>query len=218
MLNKMMAMEYAIPHGVDVSPEGLDLLQRMLLPKPEERITMDQILAHPWFLANLPPEAATMNETYSRAPYPAGQQSLEEIRRLLDEAKATAHPHGLMLRTSGSGASGGASDGSSDVAAHHQQHRHVRGGAAAVAPVGTLAYEDACIEDTIREEMAGLAVSSASDPSSAAGPAGAVGGTGAGQQVAGAPGSANSTAGLNAGACGCIPSIVKPHSGTPQPV
>ncbi|KAG1679770.1 hypothetical protein FOA52_012681 [Chlamydomonas sp. UWO 241] len=88
MLDKMVGMRYTIPEGVEVSPEGRDLLQRMLLPDPAARIQLEQIMVHPWFTTNLPPEAATMNDSYLRASFPSDHQRPEEIRRLLDDAKA----------------------------------------------------------------------------------------------------------------------------------
>ena len=56
------------------SGEGRDLLQRMLLPDPAARIQLEQIMVHPWFTTNLPPEAATMNESYLRAAFPPGER------------------------------------------------------------------------------------------------------------------------------------------------
>ena len=53
--------------------EGRDLLQRMLLPDPASRIQFEQIMVHPWFMTNLPPEAATMNDSYLRAAFPPGE-------------------------------------------------------------------------------------------------------------------------------------------------
>ena len=62
----------------------------MLFPDPTQRIQLEQIMLHPWFTTNLPPEAATMNESYLRASYPPGHQKVEEIHRLLEEAKMPA--------------------------------------------------------------------------------------------------------------------------------
>jgi serine/threonine-protein kinase SRK2 len=44
MLDKMVGMRYTIPEGVEVSTEGRDLLQRMLLPDPAARIQLEQIM------------------------------------------------------------------------------------------------------------------------------------------------------------------------------
>lgn len=38
-----------------VSEEALDLIQNMLLQKPEERLNLDQVMRHPWFTAQASP-------------------------------------------------------------------------------------------------------------------------------------------------------------------
>jgi serine/threonine protein kinase len=48
--------QWNVPDGVEISAECRDLLARMLVRDPEERITMAQIHTHPWFTANLPAE------------------------------------------------------------------------------------------------------------------------------------------------------------------
>eukprot|EP00798_Chlamydomonas_sp_ICE-L_P024140 gene24140-9725_t len=90
MLDKMVNMRYPMPDGVEISPEGRDLLQRMLLPDPAQRVQLEQIMVHPWFTTNLPPEAATMNTSYLKAGLPAGHQRPEDIKRLLEDAKNKA--------------------------------------------------------------------------------------------------------------------------------
>ncbi|GAX76465.1 hypothetical protein CEUSTIGMA_g3910.t1 [Chlamydomonas eustigma] len=87
LVGMMVDMKYTIPEDVEVSSEGRDLLQRMLLPDPATRIQLEQIMVHPWFTTNLPPEAATLNDSYLRAPFPAGHQQPDEIRQLLEGAK-----------------------------------------------------------------------------------------------------------------------------------
>ena len=54
-----------IPRGAQgedlISPEGQDLLLRMLYPDPSKRITVAQICQHPWFCCHLPTEALRTN-------------------------------------------------------------------------------------------------------------------------------------------------------------
>ncbi|KXZ46593.1 hypothetical protein GPECTOR_42g804 [Gonium pectorale] len=91
MLDNMVRQRYELPAHVEISEAGKSLLKRMLLPDPKQRIPIEEVMKHPWFTTNLPPEAPTMNESYLRAAFPAGHQSPEDIRRLLDEAKGRPH-------------------------------------------------------------------------------------------------------------------------------
>ena len=42
--------EMVIQWGMEMSDEVLDLIQRILRPDPAQRLTISQILAHPWML------------------------------------------------------------------------------------------------------------------------------------------------------------------------
>eukprot|EP00878_Enallax_costatus_P002756 GHUV01002946.1.p1 GENE.GHUV01002946.1~~GHUV01002946.1.p1 ORF type:complete len:495 (+),score=188.21 GHUV01002946.1:1356-2840(+) len=86
MLERMVGRQYTIPPEISISPECEDLLSRLLLPEPHKRITVREIMQHPWYLNNLPPEAASMNEKYLKAAPSHGRLPPEGIRRLLQEA------------------------------------------------------------------------------------------------------------------------------------
>ena len=45
-----------------MSAECLDILTRVLVAPPSERMTMEEIKTHPWFLKGLPPGALEMND------------------------------------------------------------------------------------------------------------------------------------------------------------
>lgn len=53
----------------------------------QARIKLEEVMLHPWFTTNLPPEAASMNDSYLRAPFPPGHQKPDDIRAILEEAK-----------------------------------------------------------------------------------------------------------------------------------
>jgi hypothetical protein len=53
-----MAVKYSFPPGLAISPECADLLARIFVASPQQRITIPQIRAHPWFRINLPAELA----------------------------------------------------------------------------------------------------------------------------------------------------------------
>ena len=44
-----------------VSQEGQDLMHRLLQPDPQKRLTMGQVMDHPWFQRSLPPPLMTLN-------------------------------------------------------------------------------------------------------------------------------------------------------------
>eukprot|EP00882_Tetradesmus_deserticola_P034355 GHRQ01039377.1.p2 GENE.GHRQ01039377.1~~GHRQ01039377.1.p2 ORF type:complete len:117 (-),score=14.35 GHRQ01039377.1:166-516(-) len=54
--SSLPAPQWSIPNGIEISAECRDLLSRMLVRNPDERITMSEIHRHPWFIANLPVE------------------------------------------------------------------------------------------------------------------------------------------------------------------
>ncbi len=51
----MIAQNYTIPESLGISSECRELLKSMLLPKPASRITLEEILANPWFKCVGPP-------------------------------------------------------------------------------------------------------------------------------------------------------------------
>ena len=44
-----------------MSQEGQDLMHRLLQPDPQKRLTMGQVMDHPWFQRSLPPPLMTLN-------------------------------------------------------------------------------------------------------------------------------------------------------------
>lgn len=96
MLERMEGEKYPLPPNVVISPECLDILRKLLKPNPAERLTLEGILAHPWFLKKLPPHAQEMNDYYLTLPMPDEHQRPEQIRQLLDDARREhAMQHGF---------------------------------------------------------------------------------------------------------------------------
>ncbi|KIZ02869.1 hypothetical protein MNEG_5087 [Monoraphidium neglectum] len=90
ILERMLTQDHAFPADLALSEGCRDLICRMLAPDPRARIRVPEVLAHPWFQINLPPEAIEMNERYLAAGLPAGGQDLDEIRALVAEARSSA--------------------------------------------------------------------------------------------------------------------------------
>jgi len=78
----------AIPPGVNISPECHALLKQLLNPNPAERITVQGILAYPWFRADLDAGVLTMNQglLVAQPAATAGVQSDEEITAVVQQA------------------------------------------------------------------------------------------------------------------------------------
>jgi serine/threonine-protein kinase SRK2 len=121
MMDRIVSQPWVIPPGVEVSQECRDLLGRMLVREPDERATMEGIQKHPWFLANLPVEAVSMNDAYLRDEDYSGVQSVEDIRRLLQEAQTPGPSKynfeaGKKAAGAGAGAAGAAGAAGGDKA------------------------------------------------------------------------------------------------------
>lgn len=51
---RICKVQYEIPEALKLSPDCVDLLTRILVGKPEQRISIPAMCAHPWFKRNLP--------------------------------------------------------------------------------------------------------------------------------------------------------------------
>lgn len=80
-LQRILKVDYHIPSHIKLSPEGHDLLRRVLVADPAQRINVQQIYNHPWYCKNLPPGVKEMNDRPQ--PLPEGLQSVEEISRIV---------------------------------------------------------------------------------------------------------------------------------------
>jgi hypothetical protein len=58
VLQRILAVKYSIPPQLRISAECQDLLARIFVAAPAQRITLPEIKRHPWFLKNLPVELA----------------------------------------------------------------------------------------------------------------------------------------------------------------
>ena len=65
---KIVNAEYPIPPDVPVSYECVSLVRRILVADPSQRLSIEDIKLHPWFLRDLPNGALHMNDFYLQAP------------------------------------------------------------------------------------------------------------------------------------------------------
>ncbi|KAL4452724.1 hypothetical protein ABPG75_008386 [Micractinium tetrahymenae] len=88
MLQRILVADYAFPENKALSPGARDLISRILVPDPEQRLSLQHILAHPWFLEGLHPAALQFNDRLveeSRANQPSADV-LTEARLIVQEA------------------------------------------------------------------------------------------------------------------------------------
>lgn len=68
-------------------------MSKILVAKPEERYSIQEIIEHPWFKQDLPCRALRMNDEYlSLSPDGNGFQQLSEIKAVLKAAKQKSQP------------------------------------------------------------------------------------------------------------------------------
>jgi len=67
-LQRIINVEYHIPSSVELSSSCLDMLQRMLIPDPEARITIPEIFNHAFFKKDLPAELVAEVRGKSKKP------------------------------------------------------------------------------------------------------------------------------------------------------
>lgn len=61
---KIVSEDYTIPANIPISPECKHVLQGLLRASPANRMCMEELLCHPWFLKDLPDGALEMNDKY----------------------------------------------------------------------------------------------------------------------------------------------------------
>ena len=105
VLERILRVEYELPPTRPVSPDCAHLISRILVANPLARATVGEIMAHPWFRAGLPDDAARMNdECLKLRPHDhPGYQTVDAIRAIVVEA-------GMPLGGVGGGPAGGADD------------------------------------------------------------------------------------------------------------
>jgi hypothetical protein len=79
--------EFPAQQDSSVDEATRELLSRMLKPQPHERITLERLRDHPWFLKGLPPNAHSMTDRFLKASR-ACRQSEDELRAAVDAAGA----------------------------------------------------------------------------------------------------------------------------------
>jgi serine/threonine protein kinase len=83
---------YLLPPEIPASDACKDLLARLLVADPVKRISLQNILSHPWFLETLPPGALNMNDHYLQKT----TNLTEEVR---PSTQSQSHSKSGMIQT-----------------------------------------------------------------------------------------------------------------------
>ncbi|NP_001312234.1 serine/threonine-protein kinase SAPK3-like [Nicotiana tabacum] len=86
-IGRIMSAQYSIPDYVRISADCKNLLSRIFVANPSKRITIPEIKKHPWFLKNLPKDLMDGEHSKYEEASEQLQQSVEEIMRIIQEAK-----------------------------------------------------------------------------------------------------------------------------------
>ncbi|CAH9117298.1 unnamed protein product [Cuscuta epithymum] len=103
-ITKILSVQYSIPSYVRISKECKHLLSRIFVADPDERISIEEIKKHPWFLNSLVEEIMDdAEEDKSGEPNhninngDEGGQSVEEVLAIIKEARMATAMDGLLL-------------------------------------------------------------------------------------------------------------------------
>ncbi|KAJ7944390.1 Protein kinase superfamily protein [Quillaja saponaria] len=90
-IQRILCVQYSIPDTVQISPECHDLISRIFVMDPAQRITIPEIWKHRWFLKNLPADLMdekTMGNQFEETDQP--MQSIDTIMQIIAEATIPA--------------------------------------------------------------------------------------------------------------------------------
>lgn len=87
VFNRIVTADFHIPEG-SLSKECEDLIRKILVIDPKQRLTIQEIQNHPWYLDSLPEGALEFNAQCLEASAEVeNEQALEEILSILEEAR-----------------------------------------------------------------------------------------------------------------------------------
>lgn len=78
---RIMAIKYSYPAGLKLSSEVKDLLAKIFVVDPTQRLNVPGIVAHPWF------GGGKLEELIAGIPPPEGMQSTQDVVQLVGEAR-----------------------------------------------------------------------------------------------------------------------------------
>jgi serine/threonine-protein kinase SRK2 len=102
VLQRIIRVDYAFPDAPAVSEAAKDLMRRILVAAPGERLSLQGVQAHPWFLTDLPPKSLEYNDWALAVPL-EGAQSAAEVDAAIAAAAAARRAATAARRAAGAG-------------------------------------------------------------------------------------------------------------------
>lgn len=84
-IQRILGVQYQFPTNIALGDECKDLIRRIFVIDTHQRLNIAGIKQHPWFQRNLPAEL--LNAVENDGPPPNEMQPLEELMKIVDEAK-----------------------------------------------------------------------------------------------------------------------------------
>ncbi|KAK9812520.1 hypothetical protein WJX73_005534 [Symbiochloris irregularis] len=94
MMQRTLNLDFSIPRQLEVSAQGQDLLRRILVRVPTERLTLQEVMRHPWFCTDLPDGVATLNArlvAQAESRRTAQQEEMHRTECVTPKMKRVAH-------------------------------------------------------------------------------------------------------------------------------
>ncbi|BBM99864.1 serine/threonine-protein kinase SRK2 [Marchantia polymorpha subsp. ruderalis] len=95
-IGRILSVQYTIPDYVHISNECRQLLKQIFVANPAKRISISEIKNHEWFLKNLPADlidGSNLSYVFEDPNHPP--QSIEEIHRIINEARTCGAGSGM---------------------------------------------------------------------------------------------------------------------------
>lgn len=85
-IQRIMGIKYSFPPHLHLSRECVDIIAKIFVGNPANRITVDGIRNHPWFLKNLPDELRDGGRAV-QATMQESKQTVEEVKMVVAQAR-----------------------------------------------------------------------------------------------------------------------------------
>lgn len=90
ILHRIMKVDYVFPAHATISDECKDMMRRVLVANPSQRLSLKQIQEHPWFKQDLPPGSLEYNDWALQLQI-TPTQSDDEIKNIINQVVASSN-------------------------------------------------------------------------------------------------------------------------------